>query len=371
MKICIVGAGISGLTTARVLAENNYSVDVFEKEKQIGGNLTEKNLGGTLVHLHGPHIFHTNSNDVWKFLNRFTKFDPYFHRVKGYVMGKEVPIPFNFESIKIIFGQKRSNLFQKKLISKYGFGKQIGIAELLQSDDSDLKFLGDFIFKNVFKGYSEKQWGVKVKEINPAVLARVPINISYDDRYFSDKYQGIPNKGYCKMLENISEHKNIKIHLNKSICNKDVKNYNYVFLSSPIDEFFDYVYGVMTYRSLKFEHIYPDYNTIPINQVQTNFPNEFDFTRITRYGFTEEQTKDFIHIAEYPQEFKLGENHRYYPISNETNIKINAKYQEYAKKMKIIPIGRLGRYQYLNMDQATGSALSKVNEFIKNDLTKK
>ena len=273
------------------------------------------------------------------------------------------------KAIEIIFEKSQAELFQKKLISFFGFGKRISIAELLNSSDSDLKYLGKFIFRYVFKGYSEKQWGVSISKIDSSVLARVPVNLSYDDKYFSDKYQGIPEKGYIKMIENIADHENITIHLNKVINIKKISSsYDFVFVSAPIDEFFSFKFGELSYRSLKFEKIQPDLKSISINSVQTNFSNDFNFTRITRYGVTKSQTNIPIYIAEYPEDFKLGKNHRYYPIANESTKKLNLKYQEYSKKMNVIPIGRLGRYQYLNMDQAIGSALSRANEFIKNDL---
>jgi UDP-galactopyranose mutase len=372
MKICITGAGISGLTTARILAENSYSVDIFEKENQIGGNLLEHTIDGTLVHLHGPHIFHTNSEEIWKFVNRFTKFAPYFHHVRGFVMGKSVPIPFNFESIEILFGVEKAKFFREKLINLYGFGQNINIAKMLDAEDIDIKFLGKFIFQNIFKGYSEKQWGIPIEDINPTVLARVPVNLSYDSRYFTDKYQGIPENGYLNMLKNIANHKNINLMLNKNISKKDIYDkYDYIFLSSPIDEFFDFEHGELSYRSLKFKKISPELNLDRHeNTITNNFPNEFDFTRITKYGLIKKQTNQPIYIAEYPEEFKLGKNHRYYPIVNELTSELNSRYQEQAKKMNIIPIGRLGRYQYLNMDQAVGSALSKVKEFLKKNLNK-
>ena len=365
MKICIIGAGISGLTTARILAEKSYYVEVFEKENKIGGNLVEDNIDGTIVHLHGPHIFHTNSDEIWNFVNRFSKFEHYLHKVNGFIKGKFIPIPFNFNAIEILFKKSQAELFQNKLISFFGFGKRISILQILNSSDSDLNYLGKFIYKYVFKGYSEKQWGIPISKIDSGVLSRVPINLSYDDRYFSDKYQGIPENGYLKMINNIANHRNISIQLKKDVNIKKISNsYDYIFVSAPIDEFFNFKFGELSYRSLKFQKIQPDLIPKPLNSVQTNFSNDFNFTRITRYGVTKNQTNIPIYIAEYSENFKLGENHRYYPITSKNTKKLNTKYQEFAKKNNVIPIGRLGRYQYLNMDQAIGSAISKTNEFL-------
>ena len=368
LKICVIGAGISGLTTARYFAERGFQVDVFEKGFVIGGNLTEEKRKNSTIHLHGPHIFHTNSDEVWRFVNTFSEFDPYFHRVKGYILGALVPIPFNFKSIDDIFGTRKGATLQEKLLTNFQFGHRISITDLMSSQDPDLYFLGNFIFDHVFKGYSEKQWGIPISDIDKSVLSRVPINLSYDDRYFSDKYQGVPKFGYTYLIDRLSDHINIRLHLNTRINYDDIEcdKYCHIFSSAPIDEFFSYKFGKLSYRSLKFKEIQPDLETIPIECVQTNYPNEFEFTRITRYGMTEHQTGAHVYIAEYPEDYTEGDNHRYYPVVNDETKKMNSLYQQHAKQLNIHQVGRLGRYQYLNMDQAIASALSKSNAVYNN-----
>lgn len=360
-RVVVIGAGLSGLSFARRYLELNPEaiIDIYESEEKIGGNLSEIEIDGTIVHEHGPHVFHTKSERIWNFINKFSEFTPYVHYVTGMIEGKNVPIPFNFESIDIIFGEKIANTFKEKLIKIFGFGSRVSIYDLKNNNDEDLIFLGNYIFENVFKKYSEKQWGVKVEEINESVLKRVPVCISYDGRYFVDKYQYIPKIGYNKLIKNMADHPNIEIYTNSK------KNYNNISLNSedilvntsPVDEFFDYKYGVLDYRSLKFNYEKSVSEFLGIRTAGTNFPSMFDFTRVTRYGFIPSQTNSYIYGYEISQKHVIGENHRYYPINNDKNDKIFKKYKELANEKNVYLCGRLALYKYYNMDQAIGSAI--------------
>ena len=284
-EVAICGGGLSGLSLARMLVDSDSSlkVNIYERSSRLGGNLAETNIGGTIVHEHGPHIFHTNSERVWSFLQEFSNWTPYFHRVSCNVHGNFVPVPFNFKSIDMIFGEQAGEL-KNLLLKHFEFGSRVPILKLMDTDDDKLNFLANFIFTHVFKGYSEKQWGKPVTDIDRSVLSRVPVVMSYDGRYFTDKYQFIPTYGYNKLVENLADHKAITPHYGVDIRQKELAKLKeeFVFYTGAIDEFFDYEAGRLEYRSLRFQQI--EKPELGVNElaVQTNFPNEFGFTRITR-----------------------------------------------------------------------------------------
>lgn len=366
-NILVVGAGISGLSFARSLVNRDKSANViiFESSNKIGGNVSEINIDGTLVHEHGPHLFHTNSKKVWDFVNSYEEFVPYFHKVGALVDGQTIPIPFNFNSIDLIFSKKQAQELKGALIENYGFGTKVSILKLSESQDKKLQFLSSFIFDKIFKGYTEKQWGIDASKVNKSVLSRVPVNISKDNRYFSDLYQGLPLNGYSNFCKSLSNHKNIEVLLNKECTFDDIsEKYDAIICTAPLDQFFNYKFGVLEYRSLNFKRVSETTNSIDLYPVQTNFPNNFDFTRIVRYGVLPNQTQKDIFMAEYPQDFEIGKNHRYYPINNEINDDLFKKYKEYSKKKNILLCGRLGLYKYYNMDQAIASALKVADDFL-------
>lgn len=362
-NIIIVGAGISGIVLARLLAEKGQQIFIIDKRPHIGGNsydYTDKN--GINIHKYGPHIFRTDNEEVWQFLSRFAAWHNYTHKVRAIIDSKEVPIPFNFSSIDILFNVEKAKVFKEKLISKYGANKKVPILELKKSDDKDLQELAAFIYEKVFYHYTLKQWGFGPEALGGDVMARVPVYTGYYDGYFTEKYQAIPAFGYTKMFENILNHPNIKVQLNTDF--KDIKNVKYdrLFYSGPIDEFFNYKLGALPYRSLNFE-----FTTLPQKQFQSvavvNYTNKEPFTRITEFKHFLNQEKTETTIAyEYPAAFELGKNERYYPIPNQENEHLYKQYLELAKKEKnICFIGRLGEYKYYSMQ----SAVLAIFELIK------
>lgn len=247
----IVGAGFTGAVLAeRIASQLDQKVLVVEKRNHIGGNAYDYyNEHGVLVHKYGPHIFHTNSKKVWDYLSQFTEWRPYYHRVLASVEGKLVPVPFNLNSLYALFPPKYAERLEEKLICTYGFGVKVPILKMKEAKDEELRFLADYIYKNIFYGYTIKQWELTPEELDPSVTGRVPVYISRDDRYFQDTYQAMPKQGYTAMFGRILSHKNIKVLLNtdyreivREIC------FNRMIYTGPIDVYFDYMHGSLPYR---------------------------------------------------------------------------------------------------------------------------
>lgn len=360
----IVGAGISGAVLARLLAEQSQRVLVIDKRNHIGGNCYDYfDENGINIHKYGPHIFRTDNEEVWQFLSRFTTWHKYIHKVRASINGKEVPIPFNFTSIDILFDTGKAKIFKDKLIANYGSNKKVPILELKKSADKDLQELAAFVYEKVFYHYTLKQWGFKPEDLGGDALARVPVYTSYYDGYFTEKYQAIPVPSYTKIFENMLSHPNIKVQLNTDF--KDLKNISYerLFYSGPIDEFFDFKLGPLPYRSLNFE-----FKTLPQENFQSvavvNYTGKEPYTRITEFKhFLEQKTQKTAIAYEYPATFELGKNERYYPIPKPENEILYKKYLALAAKEKnVYFIGRLGGYKYYSMQ----SAILAIFELVKN-----
>lgn len=358
----IVGCGLSGATIAeRIASRLGKKVLVVDKRNHIAGNCYDYyDEYGILVHKYGPHIFHTNSKIVWDYLSNFTDWKIYYHRVKAIIDGKPITIPFGIGSMYEIFPRKLSEKLEKKLLERYKHGLKIPILKLRETDDADLKFLADFIYENVFYGYTVKQWALTPEELDFSVTSRIPVLVGRDDRYFQDKYQGIPALGYTEMVRKMLDRKNIKLMLQTSfeeIAGEVV--YDRLIYTGPIDSFFDYKFGKLPYRSLRFDFRSLDRERFQ-EVAQVNYPNNFDYTRITEFKHFLEQKSDSTTIAyEFSEEFAEGKNDPYYPIPRKENSSLFAKYRAEADKIKddVIFVGRLADYKYYNMDQTVGVAL--------------
>ena len=210
----VVGAGFTGATFAERIAASGKRVRVIERRSHIAGNAyDDKNEKQILVHRYGPHIFHTNSDLVWRYLSGFTAWRPYEHRVRGLVEGKLVPIPFNLDSLAQLFPSQAAARIERALIAEYGFGKQVPILKLRVSKDHEIREFADYVYKYVFEGYTIKQWELRPEQLSPGVTARVPVSISHDDRYFQDTYQAMPSHGYTAMFHRMLNHPNIEVVL--------------------------------------------------------------------------------------------------------------------------------------------------------------
>lgn len=362
MNFLVVGCGPSGSCLANRLGDNNHKVVIIDQKDHIGGNCYDYfDSNGIDIHQYGTHIFHTENQDVWNFLSRFTQWYPYQHEVKALIDGQLVPIPFNFNSIEQLFPQKMAQSLIEALLNEFPFNKKVPILKLRASKNKDLQFLAEYVYEKVFLHYTVKQWGVKPEELDPLVTGRVPVFVGRDNRYFQAKYQGIPLHGYTAMFEKMLNHPNIEVRLGTAFNKEMLKDFDHCFFTGAIDEFFDYQYGELPYRSLKFNFLTFDRPYFQSNSV-VNYPCNYDFTRIGEYKyFLGTQSDSTVVSYEYPEPFVLGKNERYYPIINEEHKTLYAKYLALADKLENVTfLGRLGDYKYYDMDQAVARVLNLV-----------
>ena len=365
-KFLVVGAGISGSVIANLISQDEYNkITIIDRLDHVGGNCYDyRDENGIMIHKYGSHIFHTSNENVWNYLNKFTSFKTYTHRVRAVIKGEEVEIPFNFGSIHQCFSKELAERIEKKLLSHYKYGAKIPIRDFMEQEDEDLRFLAQFVYDNIFVNYTSKQWGKNPNELDGAVTARVPVLIGYDSRYFQDKYQGIPSEGYTKMIENMLKRPNIEVRLGVDFKDIDISDYDKIFYTGPVDELMGYECGQLPYRSERFV-----FETYKMEHYQSgaviNYPNDHEYTRIHEYKYYLDDKSDKTVIAkEYPEVFSIGKNERYYPIPTEEN---DVLYQKIVlgvqkKYSNIYLLGRLGDYKYYDMDKAVARAMEVYRE---------
>ena len=368
----IVGSGCAGATVARKFADAGKKVLVLERRGHIAGNCyDEKDKIGVMIHRYGPHIFHTNNKEVVDFLSRFTKWHKYEHEVLARVNGEYIPVPFNLNTLYMVYDEKRAAEIEKKLIDTYGECNKVPIMKLRENNDADIREVAEYVYNNIFLKYTMKQWGQTPSEVDQSVTARVPVVISYDNRYFHDTYQMMPEDGFTAMFKNMLDSDNIEVRLNtdaKEILQiKDNKIYfegqeytGQVFYTGQTDELFDYEYGHLPYRSLNFE--FESYDNMEYYQPKAviNYTVDEDYTRITEFKHLLGQRLDGTTIIkEYsvPYEGKK-EQIPYYSIINEENLNKYRMYKERADKITNLHlVGRLAEYKYYNIDAIIARAL--------------
>lgn len=360
----IVGAGFSGSIFAeRIASQLNKKVLIVDKRAHIGGNAFDYyNEDGILVHKYGPHWFHTNDKGVFDYLSLFTNWRYHFHRVRSYVDGNIVPIPINSDTLTILYGLKLQSPAE---VQAYYDSVKVPVKTPANSEEVVTSQVGEDLYNKLFKGYTSKQWGVQPKELAASVTGRIPVRTNRDDRYFTDTYQAMPKQGYTAMFQKMLSHNNISIMLQtdyRSIINEI--SYKKLIYTGPVDSFFDYKYGKLPYRSLRFEH-----ETLNQEQYQSyqqiNYPNEYDFTRIVEWKHATGQKSPVTTITrEYPMPAEEGME-KYYPIPREDNHELFKKYKEDADKLdNVIFCGRLADYKYYNMDQVVARALKLFEDKI-------
>lgn len=358
----MVGAGFSCAVIARKLAEKGEKVTVIDSRSHIGGNCHTERDPDTdiMIHKYGPHIFHTDDEEVWNYVNQWGNFKPYTNRVKTTSQGQVFSLPINLHTINQYFNKTLNPSEAKEFVESKA---DYTIKEPKTFEEQALRFVGKEFYNAFFKGYTKKQWGVSPSSLPASILKRLPVRFNYDDNYFSHKYQGIPENGYTAIIENILDHKNITVKLNTSF-NKNMENdFDHVFYSGPLDDYFDYKYGKLEYRTLDFQkEIYSDdYQGIAV----MNYGDaEVPYTRITEHKYfspweNHEKTviyKEFSRLAE-------GDDIPYYPIrfANGKGLDRLSKYVKLAElQTKVSFVGRLGTYRYLDMDITIKEALESA-----------
>jgi UDP-galactopyranose mutase len=376
----IVGCGFAGAVVARELAERGgQNVCIIEKRNHIGGNCYDLyDDEGILIHQYGPHIFHTSKKHVYDYLSRFTKWYDYKHEVVANIRGEYVPVPFNLNTLKMVYGEKKAAELREKLINTYGMESRVPILQLRENPDKEIQQVADYVYENIFLHYTLKQWGQKPEEIDPSVSARVPVLISEDNGYFQEPYQGMPLEGFTPLFEKLLDFPSIKVMLDTDATQllrlEDGKIYfdgeeftGQVIFTGLIDEFFSCCYGQLPYRSLNFvfeHHEKSDYQPKAV----VNYTVSEDYTRITEFKKLTGQKKPehTTIVKEYPIPY-TGMNGEipYYSIVNDDNMALYAKYTALLEGYPNFHLlGRLAEYKYYNIDAIVDEALKLADKLL-------
>ena len=350
----VVGAGFAGAVMAeRLASEAGERVLVVERRPHIGGNAFDRHDdAGILVHPYGPHIFHTNSAEVFRYLSRFTAWRPYEHRVLASVDGQLLPMPINLDTLNRLYGLKLSAAQVEEFLESV----REPIERPRTSEDVVVNRVGRELYNKFFAGYTRKQWGLDASELDASVTARVPTRSNRDDRYFVDTYQAMPLHGYTRMFERLLGHPRIQLMLNTDFRQvASVLPWKRMIYTGPIDTFFERRFGALPYRSLDFEHV-----TLPYKQAQPvgtiNHPNAHDYTRVTEFKhLTGQRHRCTSLVYEYPR----ADGDPFYPIPRAENTALYRRYEAEAEKLQdVVFIGRLASYRYYNMDQVVAQSLA-------------
>jgi len=350
----IVGAGFAGSVLAERLASVlNQRVLIVDKRPHIGGNAYDRyDDHGVLIHPYGPHIFHTNSADIFDYLSQFTEWRPYQHRVLASVDGQLVPMPINLDTVNKLYGLSLTSFEVEKFFESVAEKKE----RIRTSEDVVVSKVGRELYNKFFRGYTRKQWGLDPSELDASVTSRVPTRTNRDDRYFTDTYQAMPLHGYTRMFEKMLSHPNIKVMLNTDYREVvELVPWRHMIYTGPIDAFFHCKYGKLPYRSLEFKHVNLKQERFqPVGTV--NYPNDFAYTRISEFKHITGQEHPTTSIV---YEFPRAEGDPYYPVPKPENAQLYRKYEAEAEQLSNVTfVGRLATYKYYNMDQVVGQALA-------------
>ena len=359
----VVGAGFTGAVIAREFALQGKSVTVIDSRNHVAGNChTERdNKTGIMLHRYGPHIFHTNNEQVWQYLNQFTEFKPYINRVKTTTQGQVYSMPINLHTINQFYGKTFNPAEAKAFIEKQA---DLSITDPQNFEEQALRFVGKALYEAFLKGYTEKQWGFPPTALPASVLKRLPVRFSYDDNYFNHKYQGMPAHGYTAIVEKMLDHSNITVKLNTRFDRTATSDFKHTFYSGPLDGYFDYKLGQLGYRTLDFERIDAEgdfQGCAVMNQGDEATP----YTRIAEHKhFTPWETHEkTVCFKEFSRQC-TKDDIPYYPIRLATEKTLLNQYQALADKEKNVSfVGRLGTYRYIDMDVTIAEALKNVYGF--------
>ncbi len=361
--VLVVGAGLAGSTAARLLAEKGKKILVIEQRPYVGGNCLDfTNESGIIVHQYGPHIFHTNNKPVWDFVQRFSKFNHFQHTVLSFAEGRFIPFPINRDTICSVFGVTISVGEVHEFLSAE-VGKSTFNSPPKNFRDAVVAQVGEKLYDLFFKNYTLKQWEKDPEELSPEIASRIPVRENRDPRYFTDKYQGIPELGYSAMINNMLDHPAITVLCNTDYAAiKDEVQSEMTVYTGKLDVFFDQVYGELDYRSVKF-----DFETKNVEFYQpaavVNYPNDYDFTRITEFKHFTGVKQPVTTIC---REFPSAQGEPCYVVISDDNLEKRAKYISESIQLeesgKFTFVGRLAEYKYYNMDQVIDSVMKKIDQ---------
>lgn len=357
----IVGSGLYGAIVARELKNAGYKVLIIEKRNHIAGNVYTEKRDNINVHVYGAHIFHTSDEKVWNYVNKYAKFNDFINSPLAYYKGKYYHMPFNMNTFHEIWGVNTAEEAKAKIEEEKA---KENIKEITNLEEQAISLVGRTIYERLVKGYTEKQWGRDCKDLPSFIIKRLPLRFEYNNNYFNDIYQGIPIGGYTKLVENIIGDIEVKLNedylKNKDYWNTQAKN---IIYTGAIDEFYDYKFGELEYRSLKFEVERIEKEFYQKNCVINYTEREVPYTRIIEHKYFENDQSDVTWITkEYPADYKKGME-KFYPMNDEKNNNLYKKYAELASNEKNIFFGgRLGKYKYYDMDDVIAEALKDFEE---------
>ncbi len=356
----IVGSGLFGAVFAYEMHKAGKKVLVVEKRPHIGGNVYTEEIAGITVHRYGAHIFHTASQQIWDYVNRFVSFNDYEHHVRARYKDEIYDLPFNMNTFRQMWGiddpEEAHNIIQNQ---------RAHISEIRNLEEQCISMVGTDIYEKLVKGYTEKQWGRECKDLPAFIIRRLPVRFTFDNSYFSDPYQGIPKTGYTSLIKKMLE--GIEVVLDHDyLSQRNVFSYRKLLYTGPIDAYYDYCFGELAYRSLRFETELLNRKDYQGAAVVNYTDRETPFTRIIEHKhFVYGEQENTVITREYPEEWKQGEE-AYYPINDERNDTLYLKYQELAgQDPNVIFGGRLGEYKYYDMDKVIEKALSVVQKELK------
>ena len=364
-KVLCVGAGFSCAVIARELAEKGHAVTVIDQRPHVAGNChTQRDdETGIMLHVYGPHIFHTDNQEVWDYINKYGEFKPFINRVKAVSKDSVYSLPINLHTINQFFNKQFNPKQAQEWIEKQA---DLSIEEPVTFEEQAMRFIGKDLYHAFFYGYTKKQWGLEPKELPASILKRLPVRFNYDDNYFSHHFQGMPSEGYTKIVENILNHKNITVDLNTCFDKSMLSQYDHVIWSAPLDSWFDYQYGRLGYRTLDFEKVTDD-GDFQGNAVINYCDQEIPFTRISEHKHFSpwEQHEKTVYYKEFSR--LCAENDiPYYPIRLINDKDLLVKYVELAQQENDVTfVGRLGTYRYLDMDVTIAEALVTAKNLLK------
>ena len=355
----IVGAGLYGSIFAYEAAKKGKKCLVIDKRDHIGGNIYCENVEGINVHKYGAHIFHTSNKEVWEYINQFCEFNNYINSPVANYKGEIYNLPFNMNTFNKLWGVRTPEEAKKKIEDQK---KEFEITEPKNLEEQAISLIGKDIYEKLIKGYTEKQWGRKATELPAFIIKRLPVRFIYDNNYFNDRYQGIPIGGYTKIIEKMLEGVEVKLNTNFFDNREEFENIaEKIVFTGMIDEFYNYQFGKLEYRSLRFETEVLNEENYQGNAVVNYTEREIPYTRIIEHKHFEfgKQEKTVI-TKEYPSEWKEGDE-PYYPVNDDKNNKVYGKYKELAEREeRVIFGGRLGEYKYYDMDKVIEKVLGNI-----------